>query len=199
MNRVILYHATLPDGLGAADFAGLVERLPYAKRVGLAPAARERALSLAGIALALAATSVVAGRRMTPESLQFPAGMAPRFADDGAPLFSISHSGRTVVAAARGEGALGIDIEDAAETTLTAELRSEWSAREAAAKAFGVGLRAAGGIRIAGTRARFDGREMQLQPVRIEAIDGWLATDSGGCTVQSFHADPVLEIRRLAA
>jgi phosphopantetheinyl transferase len=199
MNRVILYHATLPDGLGAADFAGFVERLPYAKRVGLAPSARERMLSLAGIALALSACAEAAGRPMAPESLLFPPDERPRFADAHLPVFSVSHSGRTVVAAAANAGALGVDIEDAGESSLAPAARSEWSAREAAAKALGRGLRGAADVRLAGMQAFLDGRELHLQPIRVEGIDGWLATDSGRCIVQSFDADPLLEIRRLAA
>ncbi|MET0292229.1 MAG: hypothetical protein ABW136_07655 [Steroidobacteraceae bacterium] len=197
MNRVILYHATLPGRLGAADLSAFQERLPYAKRVGLAASRPERELSLAGIALALAAAKAL-GHPAPPESLRFPAGERPHFLAC-APAFSISHSGRTVVAAATDAGAIGVDVEDPAESSLTDPVRREWSAREAAAKAFGVGLRDAAGIRVDGDRAWLSDRSVNLLALEISSREVWLASDFPAPVVECLAVDLSTELRRHAA
>src|SRR4051794_9538725 len=118
MSRVILYHARLPGRLAPADVAALVERIPYAKRVALSERRADREATLAGIALALAAASALRGRAFWPESLRFLPGCKPVFCTPGAPVFSISHAGRTIVAAAAANGAIGVDVERRDSTRL---------------------------------------------------------------------------------
>ena len=200
MNRVILYHARLPDRLGAGELAPLLERISYAKRVSLAARRADRETSLVGIALALAAAGAVRGRPLAPELLRFPAGGKPFFASERAPDFSVSHSGRCVVAAASARGAVGVDLEQAAGSGLAASVRSEWSAREAVVKALGFGLRVAPEVQLQGGRAVFRGRRLQLRSVPLDAGNAiWLATDFAPGAVEAAVLDPLAELRRHAA
>jgi hypothetical protein len=199
MKRVILYHARVPDRFAAGDLAPLLERIPYAKRVGLAPLRADREASIVGIALALAAAGTVRGRALGPERLRFPPGGKPVFEDADAPVFSISHSARLVVAAACAGGAIGIDVEDAAQSGLSASLRSEWSAREAVIKASGFGLRVAPEVHLQGQRAVLREREFELRAVTLTLGDvAWLATDFAPA-VEVRLLDPHAELRRHAA
>lgn len=200
MNRVILYHARLPGWLAPADAAGLVERIPYAKRVGLAARRVDREASLAGIALAVAAASTIRGRALAPETLRFAPGEKPVFATRDAPVFSIAHAGSTVVAVAAARGAIGVDVESGHSSGLSAALRREWTAREAVVKALGVGLRAAPEVRIEGERATLRGDTLRLLALHLpDGAEGWLATDFEPTGVERAMLDPLAELRRHAA
>lgn len=200
MNRVILYHARLPDRFAAVDLAPLLERISYARRVTFPARRADRESSLVGIALALAAAGAVRGRALIPELLRFPAGGKPALASDDAPVFSVSHSGRLVVAAACASGAIGIDVEQAGESRLAAAVRHEWSAREAAVKALGLGLRAAPEVRVSAERATLRGRELSLRAVPIDDdTTAWIATDFVPVGVEVRMLDPLAELRRHAA
>jgi phosphopantetheinyl transferase len=200
MSRVILYHARLPDRLGLAEAGALLERIPYAKRVTLAPRRAEREASLVGIALALAAAGQVRGREIPPGLLRYPPGGRPTFAGDGAPVFSISHAERVVVAAATATGVLGIDVEHAGSSRLHPDLRREWSAREAVVKALGQGLCVAAEVQLLDGRARLRGRELALCPVRLpDGVEVWVATDFAPAAVEVEMRDPLSELRRHAA
>jgi len=200
MNRVILYHARLPDRLVPADTAALLERIPYAKRVALAARRADREASLAGIALALAAAAAVRGRPLAPESLRFPPDGKPTFASHDAPVFSISHSARTVVACAAAVGAVGVDIENDAGSALTAALRREWTAREAVVKAAGAGLRAAPDVSLRGASAHLRGCDYHLHPLQLpEGSAGFIALAVAPSHVEIVERDPLEALRRHAA
>jgi hypothetical protein len=199
MSRVILYHARLPDRLGPSEAGALLERIPYAKRVTLAPRRADREASLVGIALALSAAGRIHGRALSPGLLRYPAGGRPTFAV-GAPVFSISHAAGFAVAAAASGGALGVDVEPAGASRLHPAVRQEWSAREAVAKALGLGLRAAADVELAGGCARLRGRELFLTAVMLaDGVEAWLATDFAPASVEVEQRDPVGELRRHAA
>jgi phosphopantetheinyl transferase len=200
MSRVILYHATLPDRLETADTRALRERIAYARRVTLADRRGDRELTLAGIALALAAARALGGAAPSPESLRFPAGGKPVFAEAGAPVFSIAHSGRTVIAGARAAGAIGVDVEHPAESGLAPESRRRWSAREAAVKALGLGLWAATEVEIGDGTAQLRGTLLRLQMCLLPCgAEVWVATDTDVHAIELVAVDPLVELRRQAA
>lgn len=200
MSRVILYHATLPDRLEAADTQVLRERIAYARRVTLADRRADRELTLVGIALALAAARALGHAVPGPESLRFPAGGKPAFATADAPVFSIAHSGRTVVAGACAAGVIGVDVEHPAHSGLAPESRRRWSACEAVVKALGLGLRAAPEVAIGDGTAQLRGASLGLHlrvlPCRAEV---WIATARDVHTIELAPIDPLAELRRHAA
>jgi phosphopantetheinyl transferase len=180
--------------------APLLERISYAKRATLATRRADRESSLVGIALALAAAGAIRGRPLPPELLRFPAGGKPAFESPGAPTFSVSHSGRLVVAAACVDGALGVAVEEGTGSRLAPTIRSEWSAREAVVKALGFGLRVAPEVQVEHDRAVLRERTLRLRSVPVGASDcAWLATDFEPADVEARMLDPLAALRRYAA
>ena len=134
--------------------------------------------SLAGIALALRALKVVAGRAVSAEELVFAPGAKPRL--PGGPDFSISHSEHWVGVAVAAAGEIGFDIESVLADRLAlrsvcdpielaairdAGATAMWVAKEAALKAWGLGILDATRVRIRGNMARLGSRQLALHPI----------------------------------
>jgi hypothetical protein len=172
MVDVLIVHAALPEDDRAAGAAALLTRLPYARRLeleGRTPAGR--LAGLAGSALALAGAGRLRGHAVGVADLRFPAGGKPSLA--GGPWFSVSHSARRVAVALSDRCELGLDLEDAAARVAPVDARGlgRWTATEAALKAVGAGLRAAGRVRLArdlGT-AVVGGIEVHLRSLALAA------------------------------
>lgn len=150
-----------------------MQALPYAHRLELERRAPEaRRASLAGLGLALRATARMTRQEFPPRAFTFPRDNKPRLV--GGPFFSISHSSSCVTCIVCADTDCGIDIEDAQESadagTLTKLQR--WTATEAALKAAGLGLRAAGQVELeASLGAAVVGNErFELQ--RLDAVPG---------------------------
>jgi phosphopantetheinyl transferase len=155
---LILYHTDLRGEWPEPAARALAARLRYGKRLaagGDGPAARA---SLAGIALALRALSVLTGRIVGAGEIVFAPGEKPRLepaAHDAAhepPDFSISHSGPWVGCAAAARGRVGFDLEMG-----EGERIEGWVAREAALKACGAGLRALAAVELTADGASVQG------------------------------------------
>ena len=127
-----------------------MQALPYAHRLELERREPEaRRASLAGLGLVLAGAVRVTQREFPPQAFTFPPAGKPRLT--GGPHFSISHSSSYVTCMVCADTDCGIDIEarlDAADSAMVAKLR-RWTATEAALKAAGLGLRAAGEVALA--------------------------------------------------
>lgn len=147
MTDVLVLHAALPGGDDAGLAAALLAQLPYGRRLELERRdAAARFASLAGIALVLAGAARLCGRPAGVAQLRFPQDGKPSLA--GGPWFSVSHSGRRVAVAVSECSEVGLDLE---EVPADASVRSRgrgslerWTATEAALKAVGAGVRAAG-------------------------------------------------------
>ena len=170
MADVLILHAMLPDDDGAAGAAALLARLPYARRLELEGRdAAGRLAGLAGSALALAGARRLRGRPVAVADLRFAAGGKPGL--DGGPWFSVSHSARRVAVALSDRCELGLDLEDAGAQAvrINAARLERWTATEAALKAVGAGLRAAGRVRLAVdlATAEVDGVGVHLRPLAL--------------------------------
>lgn len=127
-----------------------MQALPYAQRLELERREPEaRRASLAGLGLVLVGAARLSQREFPPQAFTFPPAGKPRLA--GGPHFSISHSKLAVSCIVCAATDCGIDIEDrleSADSATVAKLR-RWTATEAALKAAGLGLRAAGEVVLA--------------------------------------------------
>src|SRR5215218_7595245 len=159
--RAIVLHGTLASARAWNWRAGLLQALPYAKRLQLE--ARDgvgRNAGLAGIALALlgaerclpqsenaslrgAMAPLQGDRKLLPRiaDLAFPLDGKPAFA--APPYFSISHSALRVCCALSPDADLGIDMEmfDGTAGEEGRQRLHRWTAIEATLKAAGQGLR----------------------------------------------------------
>ena len=132
--------------------------------------------TLAGIALALRALGELCGRQVAASELAFPDGGKPRLVGaetaDAVPDFSISHSGHWVGCAAVAHGLVGFDIELG-----TGERLTEWSAREAAVKACGLGIRAMREVELAAGAAACRGVRLEALPLALfPGAAAWVMT-----------------------
>ena len=162
---LILYHSDLRGQWPDAAASALARSLPYAKRLEVAAHARGAAATLAGIALALRALGELSGRPVAASELAFPDGGKPRLARaaaDAVPDFSISHSGHWVGCAAVAHGLVGFDVEVGTEAPL-----AERSAREAALKACGHGIRAMHEVELGAGAAVFRGVRLEARPLTL--------------------------------
>lgn len=172
MTRVLVLHARLGAEPDSGELAGLIVRLPYAKRIELErrdPPARQA--SLAGIALALRGIELLRGSPGDAGQLRFPAGGKPQL--PGGPAFSVSHGrGRVGVAVSVDDG-LGFDLEEfdpaSPEAGATRARLVRWTATEAVLKAAGRGLRDARAVEIDESvqAGRVAGASFHLRPVAI--------------------------------
>jgi phosphopantetheinyl transferase len=151
MTDAIILHARLRLPLSCPAWQEpLLQALPYAQRLKLERREPEaRRASLAGLGLVLVGAVRVTQREFPPQAFTFPPAGKPRLA--GGPHFSISHSSSAVTCIVCTDTDCGIDIEDRpdpAESATLAKLQ-RWTATEAALKAAGLGLRAAGEVALA--------------------------------------------------
>jgi phosphopantetheinyl transferase len=151
MTRVLVLHARLSAEPDSGALAGLIERLPYAKRFELErrdPPARQA--SLAGISLALRGIELLRGSPGDASQLRFPAGGKPYL--PGGPTFSVSHGRVRVGVAVSTENGAGFDLEEfdpaSPEAGATRARLLRWTATEAVLKAAGRGLRDARAVAI---------------------------------------------------
>lgn len=182
MTDVLILHAMLTGTSPADHAAALLARLPYARRLELERRDdAARVASLAGVVLALAGAARLRGHPMDVAQLRFADGGKP--AITGGPWFSISHSASRVAVALSERSEVGLDLEEAAageprDATGVARL-ARWTATEAALKAVGAGLRAAGDLRLSDdlSMARIAGAVITLRPVALgEGCVACLAT-----------------------
>ena len=146
-----------------------MQALPYAHRLELERrAVTARRASLAGLGLVLVGAARMTQREFPPQAFTFPPAGKPRLA--GGPHFSISHSSECVTCIVCADTDCGIDIEDrpdAAGPATVAKLQ-RWTATEAALKAAGLGLRAAGEVTLADSlRAAI----VRSQRYELQALD----------------------------
>jgi phosphopantetheinyl transferase len=208
MNRVILYHALLPAPVpGGRPALGPLPHwtgeLAYARRTTLPVDPAARARSLLGIALALRALGQLLGRVVGAAELVFETDRKPRLrASDlhACPDFSIAHAGRHVAVALRGEGCIGLDLEDngdAANPTLGARL-SSWIAREAVLKAAGLGLRDSKRVALqADGSASLDGRPFQLRELHFAPDCQVCVASDAGLAQIDIHAESAADVAAL--
>ncbi len=151
MTDAIILHASLRLPLSCPSWQEpLLQALPYAHRLELERREPEaRRASLAGLGLVLLATARITRQELPPRAFTFPAAGKPGLA--GGPYFSISHSLSCVACVVCAEADCGIDIEDLQEPVESAKATKlqRWTATEAALKAAGLGLRAAGQVELA--------------------------------------------------
>ncbi len=162
-----------------------MQALPYAHRLELERRAPEaRRASLAGLGLVLLATARISRQELPPRSFTFPQAGKPRLA--GGPCFSISHSLSRVACVVCADTDCGIDIEDLQEPVESAKAAKlqRWTATEAALKAAGLGLRAAGQVQLeASLGAAVVGNErFELQ--RLDAFPGTVCHVAAGRTLR---------------
>jgi 4'-phosphopantetheinyl transferase len=182
MTDAIILHARLRLPLSCPSWQEpLLQALPYAHRLELErrePQARRA--SLAGLGLVLVGAARMTRREFPPRAFTFPPAGKPRLA--GGPHFSISHSGSCVTCIVCADTDCGIDIEDrldAAGSATVAQLR-RWTATEAALKAAGLGLHAAGEVALAGLlgHATVRGRRFELQALDdLPGVIGHIAAE----------------------
>ena len=166
MSDVLVLHAALPGLEALPAAAGLLARLPYARRLELERRdAAHRLAGLAGVALVLDGASRLRGRPADIAQLRFPAGGKPRL--EGGPRFSISHSTTRVAVAVCERCEVGLDIEDAGG--VRARSLERWTAIEAVLKAVGAGLRETGSVRLDDDlrSAMFADRRVHLLPLAL--------------------------------
>jgi 4'-phosphopantetheinyl transferase EntD len=179
--RILLHHATAPPALRPVTESRWLAALPAARRERLLRLRdpRDRAASLAGLALLLACARAAGWPAPPLPAFEWPERGKPRW--PGGPEFSISHGGgRVGCAIALPEGRVGLDIEavDAADPAMlrTALARGAWTvpatreeatalwvAKEAVVKAVGATIAEAARVEVAGSVARFDGLRLSLR------------------------------------
>ncbi len=165
MTDAIILHAPLRLPLSCPSWqVSLLQALPYAQRLELERREPEaRRASLAGLGLVLVGAARLTQQEFPPQAFTFPPAGKPRLA--GGPYFSISHSSSTVTCIVCADTDCGIDIEDrldAADAMTVAKLQ-RWTATEAALKAAGLGLRAAGEVELADSAGACDRAETTLR------------------------------------
>jgi hypothetical protein len=170
MTDAIILHASLRLPLSCPSWQGpLLQALPYAQRLELERRKPEaRRASLAGLGLVLVGAARMSQREFPPQAFTFPPAGKPRLA--GGPHFSISHSNSVVSCIVCAETDCGIDIEDrldSADSATIAKLR-RWTATEAALKAAGLGLRAAGQVALAD---RLEHAVVRSQRYELQSLD----------------------------
>jgi hypothetical protein len=178
MNPVLVLHAALPEGPAPSALRGLLERLPYARRLELERRdERGRYASLAGVHLALVGAERLLERPVATGELRFIDGAKPRLA--AGPHFSISHGLGRVGVALSVSADVGFDLEEMrageGRTRVDAAKLARWTATEAVLKAAGRGLREARAVRIDDNLASglLNGRVYRLCPVDLH--DGAIA------------------------
>jgi phosphopantetheinyl transferase len=166
-HRTILYYSAVPGELQASG------------------------ASRAGRVLARRALGALLGRKVAEAELGALPGGKPYL--PGGPDFSVSHAGPWVAAAATTHGRIGLDIEtdsadglslrlvcDAAELALVAEqgATSMWVSKEAALKAWGLGVREVVRVRVRGTAAHLEPAEgeaaTRYPPLHLAALTRFL-------------------------
>jgi phosphopantetheinyl transferase len=177
MSHVIVLQAGLAGDRDSAAEHGLLQRLPYARRLELERRDESsRGASLAALGLVLKGLSQLRGRPVRADELHFPQGGKPYC--DGDECFSISHTSRRVAVALSRHCEVGVDVEEldsaAGPDAVARGKLAQWTATEAVLKAAGLGLRHAGDVALeldAG-RARLAGREFFLRrlPLGPEVI-----------------------------
>jgi len=189
MSRVIVLHAPTPGHASPEWERGLLQRLPYARRLELESRDPEaRRASLGGTALLFEAAARLGFGDVGSDELRFPEGAKPSVA--GGPYFSISHTARRVACAASRECDVGLDHEEFSGDEAPARLR-HWTAIEATLKAAGAGLRRTGAVEVNRELrfSRLDDTEYTLVP--LDLGPGVVA-----CLAVSSHPDAI-EIQRL--
>ena len=190
MSRVIVLHAP-SSGHGAPDWErGLLQRLPYARRLELESRDPEsRRASLGGTVLLFEAAGRLGFGDVEAGKLRFLEDAKPRVT--GGPFFSISHTAQHVACAASRECDIGLDHEDYAGEEAPERLR-RWTAVEATLKAAGAGLRRTGAVEVDVELrlSRLDDAEYHLVP--LDLGPGIVA-----CLAASSRPDTI-EIQRLA-
>jgi phosphopantetheinyl transferase len=146
MDACILAYTRLPQQAPRALLGRCAAALPYARRLRLRGDARAQWQSLAGLGLACWLLQRATGRAVSPGQLRCPGGAAPFL--PGGPAFSIAHAGEWVACAIAPDGAVGLDLELPTARAPFGTL-AEWVAREAVAKAAGVGLAGVRAVRLA--------------------------------------------------
>ena len=190
MSRVIVLHAPPPGHASPEWERGLLQRLPYARRLELESRdSQSRRASLGGTALLLEAAGRLGYGDVGSSELRFPEDAKPRIA--GGPYFSISHTARRVACAASRECDIGLDHEDYAGVEALARLK-RWTAIEATLKAAGAGLRRADAVEVDAelSCSRLDGAEYSL--IALDFGPGIVA-----CLAAGSRPDAI-EIQRLA-
>jgi len=174
MTDVLVLHAALPGEGDAGLAANLLAQLPYGRRLELERRdAAARLASLAGIALVLAGASRLRGRPMGVAQLHFPQGHKPSITDG--PWFSVSHSDRRVAVAFSERSEVGLDLEDllpdGSARGRGLDSLERWTATEAALKAVGAGVCAAGDVQLSEDRsvATFAAAVIHLRPLALAA------------------------------
>jgi 4'-phosphopantetheinyl transferase len=171
-NRVIVLHAELKGHRAARALQGLLEKVPYAKRLELERRSTDGcAASLCGLSLAVEGIGVLTGKRPAVGEFRFPQGGKPFL--PGGPSFSISHCDSRVACAVASAGQIGIDLEDLPSSRGVVQDRhrlQRWTAVEATLKAAGAGLRALSDVKLDEelSLARFDGRDYLLTPTQLD-------------------------------
>jgi phosphopantetheinyl transferase len=165
---LILYHTDLRGEWPEAAARALARGLRYRKRLAAGAADEAAHATLAGIALALRALTVLTGRRVGAGEIVFAPGEKPRLERAGAdraavpPDFSISHSGPWVGCAAAARGRVGFDVEMGEGARC-----ADWAAREAALKACGTGLRALKDVRLTAQGASVRGEHCYAHALEL--------------------------------
>jgi hypothetical protein len=168
MSDVIVLHAALA-GQGAPGFEqALLERLPYAYRLGLERRdAAARSASLQGLRLLAEGILSTRGAAFDPSRLRFPQGGKPFL--EGGPQFSISHSACRVAVALSERCEVGLDIEDVGTRGRSRAELERWTAVEAVLKAVGSGLRQSAEVCLSPdlATAEFAGAIVHLRPLAL--------------------------------
>jgi len=147
MCDVMVLHATLTGQLDADRDAALLERLPYAYRLGLEQRdASARSASLLALRLLADGILRLRGTALDVAQLRFPDAGKPSL--DGGPWFSISHSATRVAVAVSDLCDLGFDLEDLVAPGRDRVVLERWTAIEATLKAVGAGLRQSREVRL---------------------------------------------------
>jgi phosphopantetheinyl transferase len=204
--NVILYQADLRGQWPEHAARAFAAQLPYARRLALRPGSGAAHASLAGIALAMRALSLLLGRNVRADEIVFADGEKPRLApplafavgvtrseDDTVETdFSISHTGPWVACAALAGGSVGLDLEMGADERI-----ADWVMREAALKASGDGLRGlreVSELQLTGGRLEWRGESWHVR--RLEGFAGAAACLVTGVEVRALerHAIGLTEL-----
>jgi phosphopantetheinyl transferase len=170
MSDVIVLHAALAGQGGPGFEQALLERLPYAYRLGLERRdAAARSTSLQGLRLLAEGILSARGAAFDPSRLRFPQGGKPFL--EGGPQFSISHSACRVAVALSERCEVGLDIEDVGTRGRSRADLERWTAVEASLKALGASLRRAAEVRLSPdlATARMASSVVHLRPVALAA------------------------------
>jgi hypothetical protein len=165
--KLILYHTDLRGQWPRERAQAFARRLRYVRRLALGSAAGPNQASLAGIALALRALTLLLGRAVEAGEILFAHGEKPRLAQPAAD-FSISHSGPWAACVALRQARVGLDVEEGTDQRI-----ADFVVREALLKASGEGLRGfseIGALTLEGRHLGWRGEQWHLH--RLEGFDG---------------------------